>query len=345
MFEEFLADPDALDMFVTGDAGTGKTTSLAEYVKYCTDNEIPYVVCAHTHKACAILRSKLPPLSKVQTTHSFLGKRPTINTNAIKISEVNSSVKSSKTDSEPKVMFLDEFSMIGEKDLLDIRSAQDPEYCGVPILKLVAVGDLKQLPPVGDKQTLEPHGKYHKILKIQYRNDNKLQQVLGKLIAYIDKTEDPAPLQAIPGYFERGVDIDTVHFREEDKIYLAFTNRRVQELNHKHQGYQFPNKSDSVFSPTSQKYYTYVEELANVDYIDMHYTDPLHLGSKFKTLEGLIDAELCDFALFTNEEGESKVFAYVFGHYRYKVLKETLQRAAVDTNKAIEKEFKGYKAV
>ena len=89
MFKQFLDDSQAWDMYVSGAAGKGKTTSLAEYVQHCIDNDIPYIVCAYTHKACGILRSKLPPEAAVCTLHSFLGKRPVINTNATKKEHVN----------------------------------------------------------------------------------------------------------------------------------------------------------------------------------------------------------------------------------------------------------------
>lgn len=346
MLIEFLDDKDAWDMFVTGPAGTGKTTSMADYVQHCIDTQLSYVVCAYTHKACGILRSKLPAGSRVQTLHSFLQKRPTINTEAVKLNQVKSSLQTSKPDEEPKVLFLDEFSMVGEKDLMDIRAAQDPEYEGSPKLKLVAFGDLNQLPPVGDIQTLKPGGKYWKKLTKIYRNDNGLQKPLNQLISYIDKTAQPEPLRPVSGYFERGIDIDKVKFNEPDKIYLAYTNNRVQKLNAMLQGYTDPGKGDKVFSPNTQHTYTMIDYLTpeEVDYIDLHYTDQLHLGSKFKTLEGLIKSDKCSFGQFEDLDGKVNQFAYVFGHYTYKVIREELEREAVKSNKAIEEEFKGYKA-
>jgi len=344
MFKEFLADEYAWDMFLTGAAGTGKTTKLREYVQHCIDNEIPYIVCAFTHKACGILKSKLPDNANITTLHSYLKKRPTINSDAIKMSEVNNSIKTDKTDDTPLVIFLDEYSMVGDKDTLDIREAQDPEYTGKPRTKLVACGDHHQLPPVGDKQTLKAGGDYHLVLTKQWRNDNPLQIPLNKLISYLDGA-DPEPLTPVPGYFDRGVDIDKTKFGEPDKIYLAYTNRRVEDLNAKIQGYCNPAIGDEVFSPTTQEHYTYVGEAVNVDRIDLHYTDSLGLGSKYRTLEGLIKSGNCLFGKFENEECEEVTKAYVFGHYKYKVMVEELKRVAVASNKAIEDAYPGYKAV
>ena len=145
-FKKFLEDKKAWDMYITGAAGTGKTTGLADGVQHCITSEIPYVVCAFTHKACNILRSKLPANANVKTLHSFLGKRPCMNTNATKKEHVNQNLKSSETDDEPKIMFLDEYSMVGEKDFMDIREAQDSDYDSIPELKVVWIGDMHQLP-------------------------------------------------------------------------------------------------------------------------------------------------------------------------------------------------------
>ena len=237
-FQAFMQDREAWDMYITGAAGTGKTTKLKEKVQYCIDNEIPYVVCAFTHKACGILRSKLPPGACVRTLHSFLGKRPCINTNATKKEHVNQNVrsqgldtKSSETDEEPEVLFLDEYSMVGEKDFMDIREAQDSDYDSIPELKVVWIGDPHQLPPVGDMQAIVPSGDYQVTLTKIWRNDNPLQQPLNKLISYMEGKQ-PEPLEAVPEYFERGHNLIKEYGNcDDDKVLLAYTNKRVETLN------------------------------------------------------------------------------------------------------------------
>ena len=343
-FINFLADEEAWDMYVTGAAGTGKTTDLANSVQYCIQEEIPYVVCAYTHKACGILRTKLPTGARVQTLHSFLGKRPTINADALKTEHVQSSTKVGATDEDPKILFLDEYSMVGEKDFCDIREAQDSDYDGIPALKVVWIGDCHQLPPVGDIQAINPSGDYCVTLTKQYRNDNPLQIPLNRLISYLNGA-NPEPLEAVHGYFERDLDIVSSYIScKDDKVILAFTNERVQTLNEEIAGKDEPDQGDLMFSPTTQHQYTFVKWIDYPTYIDMSYTDPLMLGSKYKTLEHLIDSELCRFAEVIDEDGEVKIFAAVFGHYNYKWLNEDLANIAVDTNKAIESKHKGYKA-
>jgi len=329
MFKRFIKDKDALDMYVTGAAGTGKTTQCREDVQYCLDHKIPYVVCAYTHKACGILASKLQPEANVRTLHSFLGKRPTINTNAIKVDHVSSSSKVGATDDEPQVMFLDEYSMIGEKDWQDIQDAN---------IKVVWLGDKHQLPPVGDTAAIKPSGIYQKVLTKQWRNDNPLQQPLNHLISYLDGLH-PAPLSPVSGYFERGFDIIKAYKKHDDAVILAYTNQRVQELNAAAQGSLDPDEHDQLFCPTNRKEYEfdYWVPSINVSSITVPRQDePLELGTKYRTLELLIKAGTCKFARVINEEGDAEVVAAVFGHYDYKVTKERLQAAAVQSNLAIE---------
>ena len=141
MFRDFLKDQRAWYMYITGAAGTGKTTSLAEHVQYCIDEGIPYMVCAYTHKACGILRTKLPDNAEVSTLHSFLSKRPTINTEAKHYKHINSNSKSKGLSAKPKVVFVDEFSQVGERDYMDIVDYQDGDdyddvfFCG-PVVDL-----------------------------------------------------------------------------------------------------------------------------------------------------------------------------------------------------------------
>lgn len=343
-FKKFLADDKAWDMYVTGAAGTGKTTSLADGVQHCIDHDIPYVVCAYTHKACGILRSKLPNGANVRTLHSYLGKRPVINQNATKKEHVNQSTKTSETDQEPRVLFLDEYSMIGEKDFLDIREAQDSDYDAIPELKVIWIGDKHQLPPVGDMPAVKPHGDYQVVLTKQWRNDNPLQQPLNALINYLEGT-DPAPLLEVPSYFERGFDLAKEYGNcDDDKVLLAYTNKRVEELNAALAGKLYPDERDKVYSPTTQKMYEFLGWVDDPDYIDLHYSDPLHLGSKYRTLENLIKSGICSFALLEDEEGDVWQHAVMFGHYEYKVNKEELEYNAVEANKAIEQAHRGYKA-
>jgi hypothetical protein len=210
------------------------------------------------------------------------------------------------------------------------------------------VGDPYQLPPVQDAQAVVPSGPYRYRLKVQKRRgkDNPLGEPIQQLIDYIEGA-DAAPL-ATSAQFVRGQDLAKAYTDdpEEDKVMLCYTNKAVQENNEKIEGKLLPNPGDTLFSPTNQHMYTFIEPVAraDVDEIVLPFGEPLQLNSKYKTLEYLKKNTHIEFGLFEDEDGEQAIMAYAFGHYTYKVLKDSLSVAAANANAAIEREFKGVKA-
>lgn len=343
-FKAFLADKEAWDMYVTGRAGTGKTTDVAKLVAYCIEQDIAHIVSAYTHKAVSILQSKMPKGAEFSTLHAFLGKRPTINDRATKVDHIEQSTKVKGTF-KTKVLFIDEYSMIGEKDYLDILAEQDPEYTGEPALKVIWVGDPYQLPPVGDIAAVKPHGDYQVVLAEIKRQakDNPLGQVLEQLVGNIEG-KPPEPLIA-SSKFLRGQDLIKSYksCKTHDKVILAYTNKNVELLNEEIQGYAQPQLSDQVYSPTTRKPYEFVEWVANPTQIELPFGEPLLLNSKYKTLEYLIKTKV-PFARLINDDGDDVVMACIFGHYAFKCQNDELKNEAAASNKTIESAYKGYKA-
>lgn len=342
MFKQFYDDEHAWNMYVYGPAGTGKTYSTAEIIEYCNKAGINAVVVAYTNKACDVLRSKLPANTNVMTLDKFLKKRPGIDESATKVNRVMVSYQ----HGQPKpvqLMILDEFSFISERDGVLIRELQDPEYLGKPIMKMLALGDDHQLTPIEGPPGIVPEGEYQIKLTKQYRNDNPLQQVLSKLISYIDGDLKPAPLDEVPGYFERGLDL--VDNYDKDDIILCWTNKAVQRYNSLVAGKNTPEEGDLLFSPTTHSYYRFSEYCHNPAYIDQFYSgDTLELNSKYMTLEHLIQADICEFGYVIDDDGNDKLFAFVFGHENYNLCLKQFKKAAVQANKKIEAQYRGYKA-
>lgn len=346
-FKRFVVSDNSYDMFVTGVAGTGKTTDLRGTIEYCIDNGISYVVCAFTHDACKILRSKLPEGANVQTLHKFIKKRPSVNTEAMKIAHVQTNSRFGDIEEDVQVLFVDEYSQVGEKDLMDIREAQDVEEEldseGEPIeptkigLRVVWIGDPHQLPPVGDVQAIEPHGPFSIRLTKQYRQikGNPLSEAISQLISFIEGKKPEPLIQS--DFFKRGVDIQAGYMDcTEHKILLAYTNKRVQHLNWTIQGRNEPEEGDIVYSPTTKQSYKFVRYVPPylVYNIDRAFGEPLERGSKYKTLEFLLQ-EGYKFCECIDDEGVEYVFCFVFGHYEYKMQSEGLKALAAGANKSI----------
>lgn len=339
-FKSFYKDDAATDMYITGPAGSGKTTDLAALVQYCMDREIAYVVTAFTHKACGVLRSKLPKGAQVTTLHSFLKKRPMINTDAKRTKDATQNVVSASAE-EVEVLIVDEYSMIGERDLMDVRANQVlDEDTNRELLRVLWIGDSNQLPPVGDTQAIRPSGKYNVHLTKVYRNKAPLLEPLSQLIDFIGG--QPAEPLITNKCFIRGKDIIEEYQADPctDKVVLAYTNERVESLNATLEGKTAPNELDTLTSPTTRLKYTYLAERQQVFEIQTPFKGLLQLNSKYKTLEHLLKMDGIQFASVEDEREDSYAVAYVFGHYQYKCKKEAYIKAAVDLNNEIEKKFK-----
>ena len=331
MVQDFIDDKDAFDAYITGQAGTGKTTVLNEIVQMCLKAHIPTVVCAFTHKAAGVLRSKLPEEADIRTLHSFLKKRPGINENAKSVRALQTTTQFGKP--EPiKLLIVDEYSMVGESDAMSIGELQDPEYEGVPQMKVLYVGDERQLPPVGNPFTLQAGGDYvHNLTEVQRQSAGPLLDTICEIVDMIDGVTEVHRLEPNEQFY-RDVDIIAEHNPYEDSIILAYTNKRVEELNliafNKLKGTE--DETNERWSPTLRAELIYHGDTSNPSEVLTH-SGPLVLDSKYKTLEHLHTMPDISFGRFTIE-GETKTIAYIFGHYQYKLKMEELAQIAADSN-------------
>lgn len=333
-FEKFINDDEAGEMYITGVAGTGKTSELNELMLYCDEHTLPCVAVAFTHKACGVLRSKLHKKAQVQTLHAFLKKCPTVNSAALKKEHVDGNAQVAEPE-RPKVLFIDEFSMVGERDFVDISDLQYDEE-GNLVTKVVYIGDPNQLPPVRDSKAVEPSGNYWVKLTTIHRQSagNPLIDTLLALNDYINGAE-PKPLEEHAA-LKRGVDIvDLYKVSSRSKVILAYTNAQVECLNAEIQGRTVPLPGDMLFSPTLRKMGHMADMERKSEAIVGIRGDLLEMGSKYKTLETLHEIPEVRFFLLEDEEGDIMPRAAVFGHDRYLQTQQRLAKRAVFVNQEI----------
>lgn len=340
-FVQFLEDENAPAMYITGVAGTGKTTSLAKLISYCIENRITTVTCAYTHKAVGVLRSKLPKDTNNNVTctlHKFLKKRPTINDAALKLKEVEGNTQVS-IPQQVQVLFVDEFSMIGERDYVDIVDVQYDEDANL-ITKVVYIGDPNQLPPVKDLQTIQPRGKYCIELTEIYRQsgDNPLIDTLMQLNDIING-EEARPLTEHSNFIRETDIIEGYKKCKTSKVILAYTNACVEEINAKIQDRYIPLVGDELFSPTLRTLYTLDAIDNDCDHVLSIRGELMEKDSKYKTLETLHAIDKVQFFVLTDTNMHTVQRAVVFGHNTYLLKQQELAKKAVHINKQIEDKY------
>jgi len=292
------------------------------------------VASAYTHKACAVLRTKLPKKTTVCTLHSFLVKRPTINDKATTVAKLEGNQQTGAPE-VIDILFVDEFSMVGEKDFVLINDLLSDEE-GNALMKIVYIGDPNQLPPVKDAKAITPKGKYWFKLTEVFRqaNTNPLIDTLLSLNDYING-EEPQPLLE-HDTFTRGVDIASLYpVCITSKVLLAYTNARVEELNAEIEGRAEPIVGDNLYSPTTRKNYILTAIANTAEHIQSSFGDMLSIGSKYKTLETLHKIPQLKFYYLLDEEGQETVHAAVFGHSSFLKAQQNLANSAVVINKQI----------
>lgn len=126
--------------FLTGYAGTGKTSLARAAAAQCVPNEARIEYIAPTGKAASRLRQK--GCTRARTLHNFAYNPRGEDEEGNPIFH-----EKGELDVMPLIVVMDEASMVGEYDLAAVTRH------GIPIL---ALGDLGQLPPVKAPEGLRP---------------------------------------------------------------------------------------------------------------------------------------------------------------------------------------------
>ncbi|MBI5654574.1 AAA family ATPase [Candidatus Uhrbacteria bacterium] len=228
-----LMDGETPFVFITGRAGTGKSTLLKHYRDSC-DRTIP--VLAPTGVAALNVGG--------ETIHRFFRFSPEINIHSARR-------KGANTDNPMyaalDTIIIDEISMV-RADLMDcvdafLRTARlaDKPFGGV---RIIAIGDLFQLPPVVTKDDLASFGQMYKtpyffssralqelldagqvaFLELDKVFRQKDKKFINLLNGIRDQSISPSNLDVLNGQVKRGA-------LPEDAIILTPTNRAADLIN------------------------------------------------------------------------------------------------------------------
>lgn len=161
-----------MSITLSGAAGTGKTTLVKELLMEIDKLDIIYTLAAPTHKAKLVLENLSG--EKAYTLHQLLALQPNLNLFDLDLRDLDffsSKSKSSNMIERDSLIIIDEASMIND-ELYDfiIKKAKAKRS------KILWVGDIKQLCPVGKKG-----------LSKVFENDNII--ILSKI--YRQKEDSP----------------------------------------------------------------------------------------------------------------------------------------------------------
>jgi ATP-dependent exoDNAse (exonuclease V) alpha subunit len=217
--------------FVTGKAGTGKST-LLRYFRSQTKKRV--AVVAFTGLAAINVEG--------QTIHSFFGfPLGFINQNAIKLKDdMVFLLKSLDT------IIVDEVSML-RADLMDAMDKSLRLHRGVdkPFggCQMIFIGDLYQLPPIIEKELADVYSKYYlspyffsadvfNYMKLPYINLEKIhRQSDPEFIEILNNIRERKNLYGSLQRLNKNVEYNFLAIKEGDTVVLSTTNQKVREIN------------------------------------------------------------------------------------------------------------------
>lgn len=134
-----------------GAAGTGKTTLLDQLIRRLQGQGLRVMAAAPTHKACSVLRGKIPPGVEVATVASLLGLKPVHRGRRIEFVADWDHARKRQRLQGVGALVVDEASMVSQA-----TAAMLTALAAETSTTVVFVGDAAQLPPVDPPPDPEP---------------------------------------------------------------------------------------------------------------------------------------------------------------------------------------------
>ncbi len=227
-----LMEKNSGNVFITGRAGTGKST-LLEYFRSITEKNI--VVLAPTGVAAVNVSG--------QTIHSFFGFRPDVTIEKVR--------REARRKSDPvyknlDTIIIDEVSMVRADllDCVDLFLRVNGREPGVPFggIQMIMIGDLYQIPPVvtGEERSIFKDyyeseyffaSRAYSSIEIEHLELEKVyRQTDQEFIALLNKIRNKTTSARDIEFLNRRI-IDESTVLPEDAVYLTTTNAMAEEIN------------------------------------------------------------------------------------------------------------------
>ena len=227
ILDNFLKNKEKL-FLLTGKAGSGKTTSISNFLLRSGISPDDIAILTPTHKAKQVIRKKTNNVFQYYTIHKFLGySRSVDETGKIRF-------KISKTFDDnkiPKIIAIDECSMINKYSFFKLIDKINSIKA-----KAIFMGDDNQLPPIGEEMSVsfDIENYYH--LHESLRNNGQVYNLCEYIIDNLD--EDVLDIKQFDNENDVNIYGNIIEYTDElldhkDKDYkiLCWTNARCQAMN------------------------------------------------------------------------------------------------------------------
>lgn len=320
--------------YITGFAGTGKSTTLLKLLKKANANST--VVLCPTHKAIKRLADNMNGINiEIKTIHALLGWVPGINESAEHINHIDVTIKLDREIDNYTTIVIDEGGMMSEDMFMEITAkleqAHDFDTSDIEVYVFL---DPYQLLPVKGKQIQIDESTTKHLTKqyraespdlvnlftkfvhfVEGRNKNDLKIIPSENVIFIDKIDDFNPLtDRLLAYTNECVG----HYNSliSEKLGInSYEGQWVQLGNH-----SLPVKVDSFINPS-------ISTLLNAYENGLLWLQNNQINSKFikESLKALIDHPDIKFIL-VNEV----IVPVVLGIHNANIVKKVAKQKAVE---------------
>ena len=226
---------------LSGYAGTGKTFTICQFIKWLIENNYSIIVCSPTNKAAKNLKAMASENGldiEVTTIAKLLKQQAELNPETGKEEFVSQDdIDLTLYD----VIIADEFSMISEDNFYTLLSELEGNYR----TKIIFVGDSAQLPPVGEDEPVVQTSVFkYANLKTVVRYDGELARVAERIrneralnqIAYPFITTSDKSIVVLDRYdwLKQAVDLfrtENYKFNPNYVRFLVWRNKQADILN------------------------------------------------------------------------------------------------------------------